>query len=62
MRREAHGVKRDGSAGTRVPPPNTFKGTMEGKEGNCSNFLVAVKPSISSVKPNSAQAVGKLAL
>lgn len=57
-----HGVKKDGSVGTRIPPPNTFKGAISVKEGNCFNFLVVVKPSISSIKPNSAQAVGKLAL
>lgn len=62
MRREVHGVKRDGSVGTRVLPPNTFKGAILVKEGNCFNFLVVVKPSISSIKPNSAQAVGKLTL
>lgn len=57
-----HGVRKDGSVGTRALPPNTFKGTISVKEGNCFNFLVVVKPSISSIKPNSAQAVVKLAL
>lgn len=52
----------NGSAGTGILPPNTFQGAISGKEGNCFNFLVVVKPSISSIKPSSAQAVGKLAL
>lgn len=62
MRREGLGVKRDGSVGTGVLPPNTFKGTISVKEENCFHLPVVVKPGISSSKPNSAQAAGKLAL